>query len=104
MNAVPFQISHVFGGFGECHGLLKQDGKFLVLEFQLQDSLLRVLKSGIKNIEIPLADVARLALRRRWFGFSNSLEIQLSRMDLAEQIPAMKQGRLILGISRRDVT
>ena len=103
MNAVPFQISHVFGGFGECHGLLKQDGKFLVLEFQLQDSVLRVLKSGVKNIEIPLADVAKVTLRRRWFGLSNSVEVQLSRMDLAEQVPGMKHGRLALSIYRRDV-
>jgi hypothetical protein len=103
MNAVPFQIPHVFGGFGECHGLLKQDGKFLVLEFQLQDSVLQVLKSNVKNVEIPLADVSRVTLRRRWFGLSNSLEVQLSRMDLAEQVPGMKHGRLALAIYRRDV-
>jgi hypothetical protein len=103
MNAVPFQIPHVFGGFGECHGLLKQEGKFLVLEFQLQDSVLQVLKSGVKNIEIPLADVARVTLRRRWFGLSNSVEVQLSRMDLAEQVPGMKHGRFALTIYRRDV-
>ena len=103
MNAVPFKIDHVYGGLGECHGLLKQDGKFLVLEFQVQDSVLNVLKSGVKNIEIPLADIARVTLRRRWFGLSNSLEVQLSRMDLAEQVPGMKHGRLALGIYRRDV-
>jgi hypothetical protein len=103
MNAVPFQIAHVFGGFGECHGLLKQDGKFLVLEFQLQDAVLQVLKSGVKNVEIPLADVAKVTLRSRWFGLSNSLEVQLSRMDLGEQVPGMKHGRLALSIYRRDV-
>src|SRR5687768_14284237 len=66
MNAVPFQIHNVFGGLGECHGLVKQDGKLLILEFQVQDSMLNVLKSGVKNLEIPLADVARVTLRRRW--------------------------------------
>ena len=34
---------------------------------------------------------------------SNSLEVQLSRMDLAEGIPGMKHGRLALAIYRRDV-
>ena len=103
MNAVPFQIAHVFGGFGECHGLLKQDGKFLILEFQIQDSVVNVIKSGVKSVEIPLADVARVLLRRRWFGLSNSLEVQLSRLDIVEQFPAMKQGLLTLAIRRRDV-
>ena len=53
------QNSNVFGGFGECHGLLKQDGKFLVLEFQLQDSVLRVLKSGVVAL-IDFGMVGRL--------------------------------------------
>ena len=103
MNAVPFQIHNVFGGLGECHGLIKHDGKLLVLEFQVQDSVLNLVKSGVKNVEIPLADVARVTLRRRWFGLSNSLEVQLSRMAYADQIPGMKQGKLLLAISRRDV-
>jgi hypothetical protein len=103
MNAVPFQISGVFGGFGECHGLLKHEGKFLILEFQIQDNLVKVIKSGIKSVEIPLADIARVSLRRRWFGLSNSVEVQLSRMDLAEKVPGMKHGRIALAIYRHDV-
>ena len=103
MNALPFSIHNVFGGLGECHGLAKKDGKLLVLEFQIQDSMLNVLKSGVKSLEIPLSDVARITLRRRWLGFSNSLEIQLSRMAFADQIPGMKQGRLVLSLARRDV-
>ncbi|MFN0021893.1 MAG: hypothetical protein ACKVP0_26905 [Pirellulaceae bacterium] len=103
MNAVPFRIQNVYAGFGECHGLLKQDGKFLVLEFQVQDSVVNLIKSGVKSVEIPLADVARVVLRRRWFGLSNHLEVQLSRMDIAEQVPAMTHGRLALAIYRRDV-
>lgn len=103
MNAVPFKIQNVYGGLGECHGLLRQDGKFLVLEFQVQDSVVNLIKSGVKSVEIPLADVARVVLRRRWFGLSNYLEVQLSRMDIAEQIPAMKHGLLTLAIRRRDI-
>ena len=103
MNAVPFQINSVYGGLGECHGLLKQEGKFLILEFQIQDSVVNVIKSSVKCVEIPLADVARILLRRRWFGLSNSLEVQLSRLDLVEHVPAMKQGLLTLAIRRRDV-
>ena len=103
MNAVPFKINNVFGGLGECHGLLRQEGKLLVLEFQVQDSVLNVIKGDVKSVEIPLADVARIQLHRRWLGFSNSLEVQLSRMDLAEQVPAMQHGLLTLAIRRRDV-
>ncbi len=46
---------------------------------------------------------ARVPLHRRWFGLSNSLEVLLLHMDLAEQVPGMKHGRLALGIYRRDV-
>ena len=103
MNTIPFKIDNVFGGLGECHGLLRHEGKFLVLEFQLQDSVVNLLKSGIKGVEIALADVAYIELRRRWFGLSNTLIVQLSRMELTEQIPGTKQGRLVLGIARADV-
>jgi hypothetical protein len=50
MNMVPFKIDDLYGGLGECHGLLRDEGENLCFEFQTQDSLAGVLKSRVREV------------------------------------------------------
>jgi hypothetical protein len=102
MNTVPFTLDNVYQGFANCHGLIRDEGDHLALEFQVQDSLVGLIKSGVKQIRIPLADVASVALERKWLGMSTNLIIQLSHMQPIQEVPGMEQGRLTLGIARKD--
>ena len=67
MNAVPFSLE-VYGGLGECNGLLKDEENLLSLEFQTQDAVAGVLKSDIKHVEIPLDDLVSIGLTKGWLG------------------------------------
>jgi hypothetical protein len=102
MNAVPFQYDEVLGGLANCQGLIRIDGKDLCLEFQVQDAVVGVFKSPVKEIRIPIRDLSSVELERRWFGLSTKLAIQANRLETVQDIPGMKQGRLLLHIARRD--
>lgn len=102
MNAVPFHFDELYGGLAKCHGLVRLDGKDLCLEFQIEDGLVGALKSSVKQVHIPTRELSAVRLDRYWFGLVTKLVIQGNRMEAFQDVPGMKQGRLTLGIARRD--
>jgi hypothetical protein len=64
--------------------------------------LVGLVKSGIKEVRIPLADLVFVVVERRWFGLSTNLVIQISRMAAVKDVPGMAQARLVLGIERKN--
>jgi len=100
MTSVPF-TQKVFGGLGECHGLIRPDGDCLVLEFQVQDSLGGIFRSRPKSVRVPLADLQSVELRGGWF--SRSLVIQARSLISTANVPGSKQGRVEVKIARADV-
>lgn len=102
MTAVPFQFDELYAGFADCNGLLRNEGDHLCLEYQVQDAIVGMIKSEVKEVRLQLHDMASIELRRKWFGFSAKLVLQLRRMEPVQNVPGMKQGRLTLGIARAD--
>jgi hypothetical protein len=102
MNVVPFKLGSLYGDLASGHGLLRIEDNQLCLEFQVQDSLLGLLKSSVKQVRIPRADLASVKLQRSWFGLCTSLVIQVARMESVQDVPGMSQGRVVLSIARKD--
>lgn len=105
MNTVPFTIDEVFAGFGQCHGIVRDEGDKLCLEYEVQDSIAGIIKSGVKTVRIPLAELASVSLTKGWLGTSwlgVKIVIQASKMEMLQGIPGMMQGRLTLSIARKD--
>ena len=102
MNAVPFHYDELYGGLADCRGLIRIDGKDLCFEYQVKDGMVGVLKGPVKEIRIPIRDLSSVRLERRWFGLFVKLLIQANRLEPVQDIPGMCQGRLELGIARRD--
>ena len=105
MNAIPFSLE-VYGGLGECNGLLKEGENHLFLEFQTQDAVAGVLKSDIKHVEIPLDDLVSIGITKGWLGMTwlgVKLVIQTTNLDTLKDVPGMSQGRIELSIARKDV-
>jgi hypothetical protein len=106
MNVVPFTISNVYAGLGQCRGLLKDEGEHLTLELQLEDTIVGILKSPVQKIHIPIGDVVSLTLTKGWLGANwvgRKLVLQTSNVDLFSELPGASQGRVQLGIARRDI-
>jgi len=102
MNTVPVMLGELYKGLAKGHGLIHDEGNCLCLEYQVQDKVVGLIKSGIKKVRIPLADLASVALERKWFGMSTFLVIQGARMEALKDVPGMEQGRLVLGVARKD--
>ena len=105
MYPIPFSLE-IFGGLGECNGLLKHEEKYLSLEFQMQDAVAGILKSDVKHVKIPLDDLVSLMLTQGWLGtnwLGVKLVIQTNRLDTLKDVPGMSQGRIELSIARKDV-
>lgn len=104
MNAVPFTVE-VYAGFGQCEGLLSDDGDAVALEFQIADNIARVLKTDVRQVRIPLKDLASVSLKKGWFGMSwmgVKIVLQAARMDVLKDVPGMVQGQVELSIARKD--
>ena len=52
MTAIPFSTS-TYGGLGAIRGLMRVEGGALVLEFQVKDTVLGILKSSPKEVRAP---------------------------------------------------
>jgi hypothetical protein len=102
MTSVPFTIN-VYGGLGECDGLLRPDGDALVLEFQVRDSMFGLIRGKATTVRIPLADLEAVELRRVWLMRTRALVIQARSLLTVAAVPGSRQGRVELAIARADV-
>jgi len=98
-TTVPFTIQNVFQGFAETEGILSVDGTDLKLEFQTTDAVIGLLKSGVREVRLPLEEVEEIAFRKGWFGCS--LVVRVSGMRGASEVPNFKQGEFVLSISKK---
>src|SRR5262249_8354394 len=105
MNMVPFSIGDLYGGLGECHGLLRDEGENLYFEFQTQDSLAGVIKSPVREVRVPVKDLVSVTLTKGWLGttwLGVTIVIQAARLETLKEVPGTSQGRVELSIARKD--
>jgi hypothetical protein len=101
MASVPFTIQ--YGGFMECHGLVRGEGDCLVVEYQSQDRVCGLFRRRARSVRVPLADLEAVELRRDgWFGRRKQLVIRAKSMLALESVPGSRQAELALDIARRD--
>lgn len=99
MTTVPFRITDHLGGFAECAGLLKLDGTMLRVELQSKDSILGVLKSKVRKIEIPFEKIESISFKKSLF--SAKILLRLSDYDLYSDIPNPGSGELVFKVKKR---
>jgi hypothetical protein len=105
MTAVPFTIGSLYAGFGQVEGLIRDDGDAVCIEFQITDSLAGVFKSGVREVRVPMKDLVSVTLTKGWLGSSwlgVRIDLQAMRMETFRDVPGAVQGRLQLGIARKD--
>jgi hypothetical protein len=99
MNTVPFSVE-LYGGLGQCDGLVRDDGKFLALEFQVKDSIAGLVRSNLREVRVPLQDLVSVTLRRGWLG--TKIIVQAAHLETLKDVPGMNQGRIELSVARKD--
>ncbi len=106
MRSVPFSIPYLYGGLGECHGVLHDEGDALRFEFQLKDNFGGLIKSKVKQIRLPVKEIVSVQLTKGWLGTTwcgLKIVIQTASLEPLKEIPGMSQGKVELSIARKDV-
>jgi hypothetical protein len=105
MIMVPFTIDDLYGGLGECHGLLRDEGETLCFEFQTQDSLAGLIKSRVREVRVPVKELVSVTLTKGWLGttwLGVTIVIQAAKLESLKDVPRSSQGRVELSIARKD--
>ena len=108
MTSVPFSIGNVFGGLGVAKGVLRNEADDLVLEFQLKDGVLGLLKSDVKTVRLPIGSIEEVSLHRMWSDplhllgrGSWHLRIRAMHLHSVADIPGQDEDGFRLTVSRQ---
>ena len=99
VESLPFRFPDTLGGLKRSGGVLRAEADGLVLESQTRDGLFGVIKSGVKKVAIPFDRIDEVPLRSNLFR--TELEIRVSSMELAADVPGSKHGTIRLKVPRR---
>ena len=97
---LPFRVPDLFAGFAEGKGLAKPGPAELTLELVVKDTVVNVIKSDVKQISVPRAEIASVSLRRGWFGAK--VLIRVKSLSWLADLPGCEGGEVWLYIARRD--
>lgn len=100
MLSLPFKITKLFSDLAEAHGLITLEGDFLRMEFQTQDAILGVLKSQLKEIEIPVQELNSVIYEKKLFG--TKIILRANKLTTLSRVPGHQKGQVVLEISRKD--
>ena len=98
--ALPFEVPNLFAGFAEGKGLAKADASELILEFVVKDTVLKVFKTGVKEIRIPRDEIDFVRFTRNWFRAT--VYIRVKSIKWLADLPGCETGEVTLHIARRD--
>ncbi|MGE3802090.1 MAG: hypothetical protein AB7H80_13805 [Candidatus Kapaibacterium sp.] len=97
LYSIPFSFPETYGGLAETDGIARFDGQHLTLEFQVRDAVFGVVKSEVKEILLPVEEIASVHYKRG--RFSGRLSIRSHK--IVQEIPVQKGGEFILSFKRR---
>lgn len=100
---VPFIVPDLYEGLADAHGLLRCEGDTLTLEFEVRDSLMGVVKSGLKTVRVGLDQLVSIEYIRRWWG--TRLVLRARTLEPLQEFPNFSAGTIRLKIARanRDI-
>lgn len=85
----------MYAGLAKADGLVRLEGNTLVLEFQIQDRALGVLKSELRELRIPIFEIEHLELANGLLR-KPRLIVQTETMRVSRQIPGSEHGTFSL--------
>ena len=99
MDSIPVRFPQIYEGFANAEGVLSISSDALTLEFQVKDNILGVMKSDVRTAAIPFDRIDEVDFRSNLFR--TGLNIRVSSMQIVEDVPGSKQGKVSLKIPRR---
>ena len=99
MNSLPFHFPEVYEGFAEAEGLLVITANAIELEYQIKDVFTGAFKSELKKVVLPFEQIDDVEFRTNFLR--TDISIQMNSMELVQDVPNAKQGKVTLKIARK---
>jgi hypothetical protein len=96
--SIPFNLPEVYHGLAEGHGRAHVDEHGLRLEYRVEDAVIGMLKSKVREMRIRFSDIDEVRLDVRWFRCRMILHLH-SMLPVAD-FPVSKSGRIELRFAR----
>ena len=91
MDSIPVRFPEIYEGLADAEGVLRISPDALTLEYQVKDSLLGVVKSGVSTAIIPFEHIDEVDFRSNFLW--TSLNIRVDSMQIVGDVPGVKQGK-----------
>lgn len=101
MDSVPFRCE-AFAGFGAIQGIARLEPQGLLLQYQVHDAVLGVLRSAMKSALLPWPSLVDAGYRAGFMWLAPRIELRVSDMSALADIPSTEGGRLQLRIALGD--
>lgn len=98
MLSVPFSLPDTYGGLAEAHGIIRLEGTYLTLEFEVRDGVFGIVKSGVKVVALQAAEIAAISFKRS--AFRATITLRCHSVRSVEGIPSQKAGEFRISIKR----
>lgn len=93
-----FSIPELYGDLAEAKGLAQIRGRKLILEFEVVDSIFGAFRSKVREVAVPLEEIASVRLDRQLWA--STLTIQGTRMKTLKSVPGSSGGQIKLVFAR----
>jgi hypothetical protein len=100
MESLPFKIKDLYYSFAEAIGLANFVHENLVLEFRIEDILLGIIKSELKEYKYHVKDLESVTLEKKIF--SSAILVKAIKMETFINFPGSRQGQIKMYIKRKD--
>ncbi len=98
--SLPFKTEDAYSGLASVQGMIRFEPKQLVLEYQVKDNIVGMLKSGTKELRIPFENLNELTYKVNWF--ISRLKLHVNSMRILGEFPVGKDGIITLRINRKQ--
>lgn len=99
---IPFTAQVGELGLKEAHGIIQFSPKRgLIIEFQLKDAIVGLIKSDVKTVAIQWQDLVDFQVKKKLFGAY--ISIRVNKMSIFEDLPSSNAGELIAKIKKSYV-
>jgi hypothetical protein len=97
---IPFSTDEAYAGLAAVEGIMLVEDDQVILEYQMKDNILGMLKSETRELVIPFEELAEVHYKRNWFV--SRFRMQVNSMRILGEFPAGKGGQISLKVPRKQ--
>ncbi len=97
---LAFALEDIYQGLARGEGLLTLQDEGVMLEFQVKDTLVGMMKSKLKQVVLPYPEILSVEVKSNIFR--TIMIISVNRLSLLADLPNADRGEVKLKLRRKD--